>query len=527
MLSLLNKDENKTFGVTFRTPVSDSKGTPHILEHSVLCGSAKYPIKEPFVELMKGSLNTFLNAFTYPDRTCYPVASTNCRDFYNLVDVYLDSVLRPACVRDARVFAQEGWHWELEAPDAEPSLKGVVFNEMKGVYSSPDALHGRACQRALHPDSTYAHDSGGDPEAITTLSFEEFRDFYAAHYHPSNARFWFYGDDDPAERLRILGTHLDGFARREADTRVAPQPLLERPRRVVERYPAGADEEGEETLSKAFVSLNWVLAPDHLDLETELALGFLNALLLGTAAAPLRKALNDSGLGESLVGGGMEDEMRQPTFSVGLKGVAPNDAEAVERLVLDELARLAQTGFTAGATEAALNSIEFALRENNTGQFPRGLSLMLRAMASWVYDRDPVRPLRWEEDLAALKARLAAAGSSAAFFGPLIKKYLLDNPHRVAVHLIPDPDMAAQRAERERELVRAKQASMSEQDRLDLVAETRALRARQETPDSPEALACIPSLSLQGLCANVVLFMYWVYGCGKCACRSLGRWCSW
>lgn len=503
-LSLLNNDENKTFGVTFRTPVSDSKGTPHILEHSVLCGSDRYPIKEPFVELMKGSLNTFLNAFTYPDRTCYPVASTNLRDYYNLVNVYLDSVLHPVCVRDGRVFAQEGWHWELESPEGELGLKGVVFNEMKGVYSSPDALNGRACQRALHPDSPYAYDSGGDPEDIPSLTYDEFREFYGAFYHPSNARFWFYGDDDANERLRLLGSYLDAFDRREVDSVVRPQPLLEAPRRVVEYYPAAAaelslEEETEQSSEqKAFVSLNWVLSADHLDLETELALGFLNALLLGTAASPLRKALNDSGLGESIIGGGLEDEMRQPTFCVGLKGVSPENAEAVEKLILVELARLAGTGFTASATEAALNSIEFALRENNTGHFPRGLSLMLRALGSWVYDRDPLRPLRWEEDLANLKSRLGAAPTSAAFFGPLIHKYLLDNTHRVAVHLLPDKKLGQEIEQRELSRIEAHRAAMSEAELGETVAETHALLERQETPDPPEALACIPSLHLSG-----------------------------
>lgn len=226
LISVINNDENKTFGVTFRTPVANSKGTPHILEHSVLCGSRKYPIKEPFVELMKGSLNTFLNAFTYPDRTCYPVASANLQDFYNLVDVYLDAVLHPNCIKDPKIFAQEGWHYELDTPKDPLTFKGVVFNEMKGVYSSPDSVNGRVTQNVLFPDNTYAKDSGGDPQVIPDLTFEEFKAFYEAYYHPSNARFWFYGDDPSEDRLQILDNYLNEFEARPVDSSVGVQPLF-------------------------------------------------------------------------------------------------------------------------------------------------------------------------------------------------------------------------------------------------------------------------------------------------------------
>jgi Zn-dependent M16 (insulinase) family peptidase len=486
---------------------------PHILEHSVLCGSRKYAIKEPFVELMKGSLNTFLNAFTYPDRTCYPVASANLADFYNLVDVYLDAVLHPKCVADPRTFAQEGWHYEVEekeggaavgsapVPGAAVRLKGVVFNEMKGVYSSPDAVHGRAVQQALFPDNTYAADSGGDPASIPDLTFAEFAAFHARYYHPSNARFWFYGDDPAEERLVRLGAYLDEFERRDAsDSEVVPQPLFTSPRRVVAKYAASAadDEDGADGGSgaeapKEYVSLNWVLAPDAVDLETELALGFLDYLLLGTAAAPLRKALNDSGLGEALIGGGLQDELRQPIFSVGLKGVAPGDAGKVEDLILGELARLGRDGFPAPAVEAAVNTIEFSLRENNTGSFPRGLSLMLRSAPAWIYGRDPLRPLQWENDMAALKARLS---SGEDVFRPLIAKFLVDNPHRVAVLLQPDAALGPAQEAAEQARVDAAVAAMGAAGLGAAAAETAALRERQETPDSPEALACIPSLAL-------------------------------
>lgn len=491
VISVVAPDENKTFGAVLRTPVADSKGVPHILEHSVLCGSRKYPIKEPFVELMKGSLNTFLNAFTYPDRTCYPVASANLADFYNLVDVYLDAVLHPRCVADERTFAQEGWHYECDdAASGDVSLKGVVFNEMKGVYSSPDAVNGRVVQSALFPDTPYSADSGGDPAAIPDLTFAEFKAFHERFYHPSNARFWFYGDDPPDERLRILGAYLDEFDARPVDSDVVTQPLFTAPRRVVEKYAAGdgADDGGSEP--KQFVSVNWVLAPDALDVASELELGFLDYLLLGTAAAPLRKALNDAGLGEALIGGGLSDELRQPTFSVGLKGVAAGDADAVEKLVLDTLTKLANEGFPPSAVEAAVNTIEFSLRENNTGSFPRGLSLMLRAAPAWLYGRDPLRPLQWADDLAAFKARLAAGDD---VFRPLIRKYLLDNAHRVTVVLEPDTTLAAAQDAAEKARL---DAAKRELDLAEVAAETAALKERQETPDPPEALACVPSLAL-------------------------------
>jgi len=489
LISVLNGDENKTFGVVFRTPVDNSYGIPHILEHSVLCGSRKYPIKEPFVELMKGSLNTFLNAFTYPDRTCYPVASTNKQDFYNLVDVYLDAVFHPRCVSDPKVFEQEGWHYEMDTPEEPISFKGVVFNEMKGVYSSPDSVYYREVQRALFPDNTYRHDSGGDPKVIPHLTFEQFQDFHARYYHPSNARFWFHGDDDPVERLRLLDAYLSEFEARKVDSAVATQALKPEPRKVVAHYAAG-DEEGD---SKAYVGVNWVLTEEALSVETELALSFLDYLMLGTNASPLRKALNDSGLGAAVLGGGMDDELKQPIFSVGLKGVDPANVDKLEALVLAKLGELAKTGFSATAVEAAINTIEFSLRENNTGSFPRGLSLMLRAVGAWIYDRDPLTPLQWEDALTSFKAKLA---SGQDVFGPLIHKYLLDNKHRVTVALLPDSELGARTEAEERAALDAKMAAMGPSDVQAVIASTHELKERQETPDAPEALACVPTLRL-------------------------------
>jgi len=489
VMSLANDDENKTFGAVFRTPPKNSTGIPHILEHSVLCGSRKYPIKEPFVELMKGSLNTFLNAFTYPDRTCYPVASCNTQDFYNLVDVYLDAVLYPNCIRDKQTFEQEGWHHELEDPKEEVTFKGVVFNEMKGVYSSPESVLGREIQQQLFPDNTYGVDSGGDPVSIPDLTYEEFKEFHALYYHPSNGRFWFYGDDEPSERLRILDAYLNDFEKVEPNSEIGKQKLFTAPKYVVEKY-ASSDTSEEEP--KTFLAVNWLLSEDRFDLQTEFGFSFLNFLMLGTSASPLRKALEESGLGEALVGGGLEDELRQPTFSIGLKGVKAEDVAAVEALVMSTLKTLAKDGFDKEAIEAAVNTIEFSLRENNTGRFPRGLSLMLRSMSSWLYEGDAFEPMKYTEALAAFKERMAKED----VFGPLIEELLIKNPHRVTIELQPDATLGKKMEQSEKDKLTSFKKSLNEEEVNALIESTKSLKLKQETPDEAEALKCVPSLAL-------------------------------
>ncbi|KAI9127958.1 hypothetical protein K1719_000951 [Acacia pycnantha] len=496
VMSVSNDDENKVFGIVFRTPPKDSTGIPHILEHSVLCGSRKYPLKEPFVELLKGSLHTFLNAFTYPDRTCYPVASTNTKDFYNLVDVYLDAVFFPRCVQDFQTFQQEGWHFELNDPSEDISYKGVVFNEMKGVYSQPDNILGRTAQQALFPDNTYGVDSGGDPQVIPKLTFEEFKEFHRKYYHPGNARIWFYGDDDPNERLRILSEYLDMFSASSApnESKIEPQKLFSEPVRIVQKYPAG---EGD-LKKKHMVCLNWLLSDKPLDLETELTLGFLDHLMLGTPASPLRKILLESGLGDAIVGGGVEDELLQPQFSIGLKGVSESDIHKVEELVMNTLRKLAEEGFDTDAVEASMNTIEFSLRENNTGSFPRGLSLMLRSMGKWIYDLNPFEPLKYEKPLQDLKSRIEKEGTKAVF-SPLIERFILKNRHQVTVEMQPDPEKSAHDEAAEKETLSKVKASMTDEDLAELARATQELRLKQETPDPPEALKAVPSLSLQDI----------------------------
>lgn len=489
VLSLENDDENKVFGVSFRTPPADSTGVAHILEHSVLGGSQKYPLKEPFVQLLKGSLHTFLNAFTSPDKTTYPVASTNLKDFYNLIEVYLDAVFHPLLT--PHHLDQEGWHYELEDPEAPLAYRGVVFNEMKGVYSSPDAILGRAAMQGLFPENSYGYDYGGDPRVIPQLTYEQFVAFHRRYYHPSNALFFFYGDDDPLRRLEILDAVLCEFEPAPPADIPPVHPPFAQPRKMT--VPFGVD--GESDLSrKSMVNVSWAL-PEIADPSLRMALSVLSYAVIGAPASPLRKALVDSGLGEDVMGGA-SGSIRQPIFSVVMKGIAGADAEKVERLILETLEKLSSEGIDPEMVEAAINSIEFSLRENNTGSYPRGLSLFMRALQNWNYGRDPLELLRYETPLAVVKRRIAA---DPDFLGRLIRIYLLDNPHRLTVLAEPDPTHNQRLAEEERRKLDAAKAAMTPEALQRIVENTRALKERQQRPDAPEELAKLPTLKLSDL----------------------------
>lgn len=490
LLSLENDDENKSFGISFRTPPADSTGLPHIMEHAVLGGSRKYQVKEPFVELVKGSLNTFINAVTFPDFTTYPVASQNLQDFYNLIEVYLDAVFYPLITQHH--LEQEGWHYELENPDDPLIYKGVVFNEMKGAYSSPDNLLYRYSRQSLFPENIYGLDAGGDPKEIPNLTYEQFRRFHQTFYHPSNARIFFYGDDDPEERLRLLDSYLREFEMQAVDSAVPLHPPFAEPQRFT--FPYSVDP-GDDTTRKHMIQLNWVL-PENNNPELTMALSVLSYALVSTPASPLRKALIDSGLGEDLTGGGLSTHGRQMTFAVGLKGVAAADVDRVETLILETLETLATDGLEDEMVEAAVNTIEFSLRENNTGSFPRGLSLMFRALSTWLYDRDPLAMLFYEAPLTAVKERLQGGKD---YLSRLIRHHLLQNPHRVTVILRPDPDLRQQEEAAELERLAQIRAGMSEADIQAIIQNSRELKRRQETPDPPEALAALPMLTLADL----------------------------
>lgn len=489
ILSVVNDDENKVFGISFRTPPSDSTGVAHILEHSVLCGSRKYPVKEPFVDLLKGSLQTFLNAMTYPDKTCYPVASQNLKDFYNLVDVYLDAVFFPRITPE--IFEQEGWHLDLPEKGGELSIKGVVYNEMKGVYSSPDSQLAEHSQQSLFPDTTYGLDSGGNPRAITDLTYEGFLEFHRTLYHPSNAWIFFYGDDDPDARLELLSEYLDQFSALDVNSSIARQKPFDAPREVR----LGFEAMGEDEDALGMLTMNWLL-PGKEDAGTVLACKILDGLLTGMNASPLRKALIESGLGEDLTGAGVEHEMAQMYFSVGMKGVLPENFQAVRDLIVKTLEDIVAHGFEADLIEAGVNSAEFDLRENNTGSYPRGLIVMLRSLGSWLYDLDPLELVAFEAPMAALKERLARG---ERVFEDLIERHILSNPHASVVILEPEEGHAARMEREEQELIaklRADQAALADDE---LVRRTEQLRRMQEAPDSPEALALLPSLTREDI----------------------------
>ncbi len=484
ILSVLNSDENKVFGISFRTPPQTSNGIAHIMEHSVLCGSRKYPVKEPFVELIKGSLNTFLNAFTYPDKTCYPVATTNLKDFYNLIDVYLDAVFYPLIPE--RTLQQEGWHYEIENPDDPLVFKGVVFNEMKGALSSPDDLLGELSQQSLYPDTPYGLNSGGDPAVIPDLTYAEFKKFHETYYHPSNAYIYFYGDDPEEERLRILETWLAAFEPVDANSALPLQPQWTAPRRVTQPYDSGDSPE-----AKAYVTVNWLM-PESTNSETTLGLSILSHILLATPASPLKKALLDSGLGEDVTGG-YQEELRQGYFSAGMKGVETANLEKVENVIHATLAELAEKGLDPETVAASLNTLEFRLREQNTGRFPRGLFLMLNALTPWLYEANPLDGMAFEAPLQAVKSQ------PQGYFEGLIQKHLLDNPHRSTLHLVPDAEEGKRKEALEVERLAKAKAAMTPEQIQAIIADVAALKKHQETPDSPEALATIPALTLKDI----------------------------
>ncbi|MBT3712294.1 MAG: peptidase M16, partial [Anaerolineae bacterium] len=487
LLSLENDDENKVFSANFRTPPKTSNGVAHILEHSVLAGSEKYPVKEPFVELIKGSLKTFVNAFTFPDKTCYPCASQNLQDFYNLIDVYVDAVFHP--LLQEHILRQEGWHYELEDAKEAMIYKGVVFNEMKGAYSDPNRILGNASQFSLFPDHVYGLSSGGDPKIIPDLTYEDFVAFHKDYYHPSNARIVFYGDDNPDERLRLMDTYLSGFELATPQSAIPLQPSIDAPQETTVPYAAN------DADAKSYLTLNWLL-PEQGDAESALGFKILAHILLGSPAAPLRKALIESGLGEDLAGVGLEDEMRQMYFSTGLKGIDQNDADKVATLIEETFEGLATNGISADTIAASMNTVEFRLRENNTGGYPRGIGAMLHALQFWLYDYDPIAPLAFEEPLNAIKARLA---EGEEYFEGLIQSYFVANKHKTRVLLVPDTELNQRDETSEKEKLASIQKEMSSEEIEEMIRTTKELIEIQNTPDTPKNLATLPTLELKDL----------------------------
>lgn len=488
ILSLINGDENKVFGITFRTPPGNATGVAHILEHSVLCGSKKYPVKEPFVELMKSSLQTFLNAMTFPDKTCYPVASLNLRDFYNLINVYLDAVFSPLITE--YIFQQEGWHYELEKEKSRLNYKGVVFNEMKGAYSSPAGLLLEYSQQSLFPDNTYAYDAGGKPAVIPELSYTEFIEFHKKYYHPSNSKIFFYGDDDPEERLRIVDKYLNDFDHKEISSSIAPQPFFNKPVRIEKTY-CGSDTESD----KYMITVNWLFS-ETTDAELNFTLQIIEYILIGMPASPLRKALIDSGLGEDIAGAGLENELRQMYFSIGMKAVNRENTDAVEKLIIDTLKAIVRDGIDKFTIEAAFNTIEFRLRENNTGNYPRGLIVMFRSLTTWLHDADPLILICFEKYIQNIKNKYI---SDENFFTEIIDRLFLNNNHRSTVILKPDCPGAGTGLEEETKFLEEKIKNMSPDEITRIIQDNTVLLSMQQSPDSPEALSTIPALSISDI----------------------------
>ncbi|MGN8830941.1 insulinase family protein [Selenomonas montiformis] len=487
---LQNQDDNKVFSISFRTPPVDDTGVAHIVEHSTLCGSRKYPLKEPFVELVKGSLNTFLNAMTYPDKTMYPVASRNDKDFQNLMDVYLDAVFYPAMRDNPQVLMQEGWHYEIEKPEDALSYSGVVYNEMKGALSAPDDLLESRIMSSLYPDTTYGFESGGDPEAIPDLTQEKFLAFHERYYHPSNSYIYLYGDLNIEEKLAYLDEeYLSRFDRIPVPSRIDRQPAFSQLVRWSGEYPVS---EEEDTKEKTFLALNWVVG-DSLNSRDMMGLEILEHALLRTPAAPLRKALIDARIGKD-VDSNFEDDILQPFFSIIVNNAEADRAEAFRELVLNTLQNLADRGLDRTLLEASVNLLEFRLRESDYGSAPKGLIYGIRAMKTWLYDGQPEDSLRYEENLAAIRE-----GLDQGYFEDLIRRYFLQNTHSTLLVLSPDKTLAEKRERELQERLAEKKAAMSPQEIQDVIRATRALKERQQSPESEEALRTIPVLGLSDI----------------------------
>ena len=384
VMVLENDDDNKVFSATFRTPPTNDAGVAHILEHSVLCGSKNFPVKEPFVELMKGSLQTFLNAMTFPDKTMYPVASRNRKDFFNLMNVYMDAVFYPAISEDT--FKQEGWHYELTKPEDKIIYKGVVFNEMKGVFSDPESYIDRQLAHSLFPSTAYGYESGGDPKSIPDLTYGDFKAFHERHYHPSNSRIFLYGDGDTLEYLTFLNEkYLKDFDRIEVNTAIQHQRSFRKPKRKAFNYPVSS----QESLDKKTYVLMGIKLDKAVNHEHCLGFSILSHLLLGTSASPLRKALIDSELGSEVIGGGFDDNRADTLFAVGLKGTEAEHEEKILGIIDSTLNDLVKNGIEEDMVLSAVNSVDFRLREANFGGFAKGIVYNIQALSSWLYGKDP------------------------------------------------------------------------------------------------------------------------------------------
>lgn len=486
-----NSDENKVFNIAFRTPPKNSTGVAHILEHSVLCGSREFPLKDPFVELVKGSLNTFLNAMTYPDKTCYPVASCNDRDFQNLMHVYLDAVFYPNIYKKEEIFRQEGWNYHLEKKEGPLKYNGVVYNEMKGAFSSPDDVLEREIMNSLFPDTTYGCESGGDPVNIPDLSYEEFLDFHRQYYHPSNSFIYLYGNMDMEEKLEFLDSHyLSAFDSLVIDSEIRNQEAFAQVKDIQKSYPVSEDE-GEE--DNTYLSYNMVVG-EAADINLSLAFEVLDYALLSAPGAPLKQALLDAKIGKDIYGS-FEDGIKQTYFSIVAKGANLSRKEEFIKVIRDTLTKIAEEGIDKKAVIAGINYYEFRFREADFSSYPKGLMYGLDILSSWLYDdTKPFCEVQLLEGFEFLKKAL-----EEGYFEELIRKYLLGNTHGAILSLVPEKGLAAKRDKELEEKLENYRKSLSDEELTRMVENTKALEAYQEAEEAPEALTCIPMLSREDI----------------------------
>lgn len=495
---LSNNDDNKVFYIGFRTPPEDETGVPHIIEHTTLCGSKKFPVKDPFIELAKGSLNTFLNAMTYPDKTVYPVASCNDQDFKNLMDVYLDAVFNPNITKYEEIFKQEGWHYELTGKDDELKINGVVYNEMKGAYSSPDEVLSSQIYRSLFPDNTYSKDSGGNPEYIPKLTYEAYLDFYHKYYHPSNSYIYLYGDMDVVERLEWLDKeYLSLYDYKKVNSEINKQPTFDEIKNVETQYSITMDDSQE---NKTYLSYNRVVG-DTLDEMLYQAFDVLDYALVSSPGAPVKQALIDAGIGDDVYGS-YDAGILQPVFSFVAKNANASQADEFESIIENTLKEVVKTGINKEALLAGINSSEFKFREADFGQFPKGLLFGLNCLDSWLFD--DMKPFIHLECLGTF-AKLRKAVDTD-YFERLIQEYLLDNTHGSSVTVKPKRGLGNEREEALAKELSDYKASLSDEEIKKLIEDTEHLKKYQEEPSSDEDLRKLPMLTRADMKKNAMPF---------------------
>ena len=495
---LSNNDDNKVFYIGFRTPPEDETGVPHIIEHTTLCGSKKFPVKDPFIELAKGSLNTFLNAMTYPDKTVYPVASCNDQDFKNLMDVYLDAVFNPNITKYEEIFKQEGWHYELTGKDDELKINGVVYNEMKGAYSSPDEVLSSQIYRSLFPDNTYSKDSGGNPEYIPKLTYEAYLDFYHKYYHPSNSYIYLYGDMDVVERLEWLDKeYLSLYDYKKVNSEINKQPAFDKIKNVEAQYSITMDDSQE---NKTYLSYNRVVG-DSLDEMLYQAFDVLDYALVSSPGAPVKQALIDAGIGDDVYGS-YDAGILQPVFSFVAKNANASQADEFESIIENTLKEVVKTGINKEALLAGINSSEFKFREADFGQFPKGLLFGLNCLDSWLFD--DMKPFIHLECLGTF-AKLRKAVDTD-YFEKLIQEYLLDNTHGSSVTVKPKRGLGNEREEALAKELSNYKASLSDEEIKKLIEDTEHLKKYQEEPSSDEDLRKLPMLTRADMKKNAMPF---------------------